>query len=513
MKKLFKKMSELFKRENRNKLFDFCISAALGCFAFALVAEVFLYATSEKAFAPIGNSYCLAIDTSGSMAGDKLDEVKKAAKEFIDKREWNESVALIIYSSVAKIVSEFTLNKDSLKQSIDKLEAYGGTNFEDAMQKTEKLVKDKKQVGVLLFTDGSPSEGNKQKAVDIAYEIRKSPTPKSPPIPIIAVTTADGDENYLECITGKPIKSDDPKRVISAFDGNIGEGFIQAIAVLNKEIPTIIGTGSTSASMKYVRTVVWSMLLCFGIAIALFAAQNKFAGQPLLNGSKLFGVIFGSLFAGGMAGFAGEFSNQILSWIFTYPDKMDTSTTWTVNPAVGQIIGWTILGTLLAFGMTFFIPNMSKSKSLLFGAIGGLLGSFIFLGAGYFVSEIPGRLSGAIILGLFIGLLVSIVEIVFRNMWLQVNRSLRDITTINLGTQLITIGGSETDSVRIDGVAENYASFQIVGDKVEYKISNEIKMLKPGDKENIGGIELVVCSAEVEFAATKFYPIRLNAIK
>ncbi|MDR1383397.1 MAG: hypothetical protein LBJ67_06075 [Planctomycetaceae bacterium] len=60
------------------------LAAGCGCFAFALLlAEPFLYLTSYET---PSQSFVLTIDVSGSMAGSTMEEVKLAAKQFVETR-------------------------------------------------------------------------------------------------------------------------------------------------------------------------------------------------------------------------------------------------------------------------------------------------------------------------------------------------------------------------------------------------------------------------------------------
>ncbi|MDR3183363.1 MAG: VWA domain-containing protein [Planctomycetaceae bacterium] len=465
---------------NTKKPVVFCLSAAIGCFLFALLAELFLLLTAGGT---LPQSYCLTIDVSGSMAGSKMDEVKRAAKTFIDKQNLtNDSVALVIFSSVGKILVPFTHNKSELTGQIDRLESYGGTNFEDAMLKTEEVMTARKRAAILLFTDGAPSAGDSQKALDIAYSLRKNG------VRIFSVATADGDMPYLAGITGHQ------DRVIAATDGKIGEAFAAAETAMKQ---SLMGGGSSSTAMAFVRSSGWSVFLCFGIALALVGVQNYFLKKPLLPPEQLPLVAAGSAAAGLASGFIGEISHQVFDVVHL--------------GVLGQVVGWTVLGAALAFGMTYFIPNMNKQKALQFGAVGGLLGSFAFL---FFSigTEVAGRLLGAFVLGAIIGLLVAFVEMLFRNVWLMVMYDPRNVAQVNLGTQLVTVGGGSRDSIHINGVEPNFGTFQMSGNTIQYKTKNGTQTLNPGDRVNVGSVELVVCSKDVLFAASKFYPMRMSKV-
>ncbi|GHT44628.1 hypothetical protein FACS189454_02580 [Planctomycetales bacterium] len=452
---------------NATKPVVFCLSAAIGCFVFALLAELFLFLTAGKPVATVPvtpDRYVLIIDVSGSMAGNKMDEVKRAAKAFIDRSE--KPVALVIFSSVGKILSRFTEDKGKLDDFIGKLEAYGGTNFEDAMLKTESVFAEQTEQNgksaVLLFTDDAPSEGNPQRAADIAYSLRKDG------VRIFAVATADGDMPYLAQITGKK------DRVIEAANGRIEYAFQEAEKKMNS---SLMGGGASSITMSFVRSSGWSIFLCIGIALALVALQNYFLKKNLLQPEQLTFVFIGSVAAGCVSGFIGEASHQIFDIVHL--------------GVLGQVIGWTVLGAALARGMTFFIPNMDKQKVLLFGAGGGLFGSLAFIAVGL-NSEIVGRLIGAAIFGACCGTMIGWVEQVFRDLYLTVRYDARNVVQVNLGIQHITVGGGSRDIIHINGVEPNYGVFSVNGNVIQYKTKRGRQTLKPGDSITVGNVELVV---------------------
>jgi Ca-activated chloride channel family protein len=252
---------------NTKKPIVFCLSAAIGCFLFALLAELFLSLTAGKPVETTPQNYVLTIDVSGSMAGSKMDEIKRAAKAFVDRSQ--KPVALTVFSSVGNALSPFTSEKTKLADFIGKLEPYGGTNFEDAMRKTEDTVRENPQKpAVLLFTDGAPSTGDPQKGVEIAYNLRKAG------VKIYCVATKDADMDYLTALTGHA------DRVITAADGRIEEAFKEAEQKMNQ---SLMGSGSSSVGMTFFRVSVWTVFLCIGIALALVMVQNFFLKKPMLS--------------------------------------------------------------------------------------------------------------------------------------------------------------------------------------------------------------------------------------
>ncbi|MDR1383569.1 MAG: VWA domain-containing protein [Planctomycetaceae bacterium] len=470
--------------EATKKPIIFALAAGMGCFAAALLAEIFLWATQRGQPA---QAVCLTIDVSGSMAGSKLDEIKNSAKQFIEKHNLSKNyVALAIFSSVGKEVVPLTQNKKELFDNIDKLLAYGGTNFEDAISVSQKIMNenDSKHKAVLIFTDGASSQGNSQKAIETSDELRKDG------IRIFAVSTQDGDMPYLAGLTGSL------DRVIGTQDGRFDEAFAQAEEMISA---SLMGAGGNFATIElFIRTDGWTVFLALGIALALVAIQNYFLKKALLSAQEGVLVIVGSIVAGIIAGTIGEISHQIFDFV-----KLGI---------LGQMIGWTILGAILAYGMGYFIPNLNRMKALNFGAIGGFLGSFAF----FIISistEIGGRLLGAFILGSCIGLLIAIVETIFRNAWLMVMYDPRNFSQVNLGSQPVTVGSGKNNTVLIADIPVKAGTFQIVGDKVHYTNADGTQTLQSGNRIKIGNVEFVLCSKDVPFSPSKFYPMKMSKVK
>jgi Ca-activated chloride channel family protein len=469
--------------ETAKKPTIFMLTAAIGCFLAAVLAELFLLLTDKGA---MPQAVCLTIDVSGSMSGNKMDEVKKAAKTFIENRNLSKDyIAVTVFSSVGKVLVPFTQNKNELFKNIDTLLSYGGTNFEDAMACSERVIKEhsgKSDRAVLLFTDGASSEGDPQKALEISQQLRKDG------VRIFSVATQDGDMPYLAGLTGNK------DHVIGTQDGRFEEAFAQAEKMISE---SLMGGGGNYSFIELLgRTVGWTLFLSFGIALSLVAIQNHFLKKPLLPVEQLIIVLIGSGVAALAAGSVGEISHQIFDVVRL--------------GVFGQVIGWTILGAILAFGMVYFIPNLNKMNALKFGALGGFLGSlaFLFFSIG---TEIGGRLLGAFILGACIGLLVALVETIYRNVWLMVVYDPRNFVPVNLGSQNVTVGSGKGDTVFIADAEVKAGTFRAEGEKIRYTDSNgKQQLLVPGNRIKMGTVELVICSKDVPFSPSKFYPMKMS---
>lgn len=80
---------------------------------------------------PVG--VVLAIDASGSMAGEPIEAAVAAAQSFVDQARPSDRIAIVAFADEAQVVSGFTNNKDSLNATLEAIVADGETAFNDAV--------------------------------------------------------------------------------------------------------------------------------------------------------------------------------------------------------------------------------------------------------------------------------------------------------------------------------------------------------------------------------------------
>ena len=121
----------------------------------------------------------MVIDNSGSMTGDKMQQVKSDAASLVDSllADADNKIALISFDSYADIHSGLTNNKQLLLNYINDLPIAGSTNYYDALLKAETVLSDYSQQDgrelILLFlTDGYPN-------IDVPNEIAQYQTLKT----------------------------------------------------------------------------------------------------------------------------------------------------------------------------------------------------------------------------------------------------------------------------------------------------------------------------------------------
>lgn len=121
-----------------------------------------------KAISPV-----LVIDVSGSMGGGNLELAKKAATAWVDALPLSESeCALTTFDNANYLIQDFTQDKQKLVAGISRLQAMGGTNYDEAlinpMASGLQVSKHGKNQKVIIFlTDG---QANPPRIEDIVNE-------------------------------------------------------------------------------------------------------------------------------------------------------------------------------------------------------------------------------------------------------------------------------------------------------------------------------------------------------
>jgi hypothetical protein len=162
-----------------------------------------------------------------------------------------------------------------------------------------------------------------------------------------------------------------------------------------------------------------------------------------------------------------------------------------------RTLGWAMAGGLLAGGMSFFVPNLKRLRALLGGAIGGAVGAIGFIAIGEFLGfgDMPARLVGAALLGFFIGVMVALVEAVFREAWLEIRYGPGEVRTVSLGRDPVSIGSNQALCTVYAANAAPIAYRYWIKDAAifcEDVAANRTSHVVPGDRKLIGKVESVV---------------------
>ena len=113
----------------------------------------------------------LVLDISGSMSGTPMEETKKAATKFIDTvLEEAASIGIVTYEDSAEPLSDFSVDKNHLTETVADISAGGGTNIESGLAEAKSMLDSsnaKKKI-IVLMSDGEPNRGKEGEEL-IAY--------------------------------------------------------------------------------------------------------------------------------------------------------------------------------------------------------------------------------------------------------------------------------------------------------------------------------------------------------
>ena len=152
------------------------------------------------------------LDVSGSMRGDKLNQVKKDTTDLVTAVLNNprNRTALITFELSAKLISGFTSNKTEFLAKVNSLYASGETNYKAGLEETKKLLEGyKKEKGkdlVLLFLTGIFPSVDTPNEVVVYNELRQT----YPYMNINAVQYEMGDniQDSIKAISERPFLAD-----------------------------------------------------------------------------------------------------------------------------------------------------------------------------------------------------------------------------------------------------------------------------------------------------------------
>ncbi len=105
----------------------------------------------------------LVLDTSGSMKGSKIDQVKRAARFCLDNLDPKDRFALIQFSTIAQAFDKGWTDagdapRAKAREWVEKFEANGGTNFGEALGLALALpTREERPATILFLTDGRPT--------------------------------------------------------------------------------------------------------------------------------------------------------------------------------------------------------------------------------------------------------------------------------------------------------------------------------------------------------------------
>jgi Ca-activated chloride channel family protein len=148
------------------KLSDRHLDSHQGSSQRQLAIAVSASSSSTSSNAPL--NLCLVLDHSGSMGGQPLETVKRAAQDLVDQMYPQDRISVIGFDHKAKVVVENQLVERiaSIKEKIQSLKASGGTCIDDGiklgLQETSKG-KDGTVSQLFVLTDGENEHGDNER--------------------------------------------------------------------------------------------------------------------------------------------------------------------------------------------------------------------------------------------------------------------------------------------------------------------------------------------------------------
>lgn len=113
----------------------------------------------------VAKDVIFVVDTSGSMSGDKIEQTKKALRYCINSMGQDDRFNIVPFATEAStwkdgLVHASGANKDAALGFVQKMQARGGTNINDALVQALAMSKDKDRPFMVIFmTDGEPTIG------------------------------------------------------------------------------------------------------------------------------------------------------------------------------------------------------------------------------------------------------------------------------------------------------------------------------------------------------------------
>ena len=148
--------------------------------------------------------------------------------------------------------------------------------------------------------------------------------------------------------------------------------------------------------------------------------------------------------------------------------------------------------------MGYFIPNLS-AKLRCVGRGGWRIGWSHCFSVLVTMEAMPWhRFLGATILGVAIGLMVALVEAIFRQAWLEVSYGSRETVRINLGNESVSIGSdSRACSVYVPGAPPVALRYRLTSGRIECQDvpGEQTAEVRPGDQRKAGECYGTVCAA------------------
>ena len=228
---------------------------------------------------------------------------------------------------------------------------------------------------------------------------------------------------------------------------------------------------------------VWLALVGAGVTAGLAAcAATRGNWRSITFPAVLRPACWGAL-AGAVSGFVA----QVLYFMW--------------DSEVGRVAAWGVGGALLGLVLAPYVPNLTRARASVGGAIGGALGGIAFIALAFSLGAVFGRFAGVAIVGAAIGAMVVFADAVLRAAWIEARYDTGHLETRTLGEAWVIVGSDERNaSIYALNAPLAGLRYRLAGNAVacEDNGSGFRGSVKSGDRRRTGNVEVVVRSATEE---------------
>jgi Ca-activated chloride channel family protein len=262
---------------------------------------------------------------------------------------------------------------------------------------------------------------------------------------------------------------------------------IAAVTKFNSPIQPDVEVSARQLPLLLLSIVIWSGVLSAGTCLALAIGQKHYLRRRLLTWRQAAGGMGGSFVAGAAAGALGLAGSSAVT--------LSGAQSQSSFIRSDMLVGWTVLGAVVGFGMSFFVPNLKRARALLAGGFGGALAAAGLMGVAAQSGEVAGRLMGAVLLGAMIGLMVALAEAALREAWIEVRFGRGEQRVVTLGVEPISLGSDQSCTVYARGAPPLALRYRISQGQVicEDVVAGRTTTASAGEKRTLGPITITVC--------------------
>jgi Ca-activated chloride channel family protein len=171
----------------------------------------------------------LVIDVSGSMEGDKIEQVRSAASQFLDNMPTQNRVGLMVFNQEPQILhplASWEATHDDIKRSVGGLQADGDTALYDTLLSAIDHMRDTAEEGedrikaIVLLSDGKDTV-SEASLNDVINRLEEARTGRNPVLVIPVAYGSDADIAALNSIaraSSTKVQSGAPEDILQVLE-------------------------------------------------------------------------------------------------------------------------------------------------------------------------------------------------------------------------------------------------------------------------------------------------------